>query len=88
MHYARPMEKPVDPRAQRLVTISHWLGWGGILLLFIGGPAAGIIASVNAGRGSSAPMAIGSVISLIGLLSAIIGAIVGQVGRGMQGRVV
>lgn len=47
--------------------------------MFVLGPALGIVA-----RSGS----IGGVVAGIGLVSAVVGAVLGQVGRGMQGRVI
>ena len=66
-------------RARQLVTISNLLGWGGLILLFVGAPIGGVAAESGTA---------GGVVGGIGILMAVAGAIVGQVGRGMQGRVV
>jgi hypothetical protein len=66
-------------RARQLVSISNMLGWGGLGLLFLGAPLIGFLAQ--------SPLA-GVVVAGLGVLAAIAGAIVGQVGRGWQGRVV
>lgn len=72
----------VDPAkeasAKKLVLASHILGYGGLVVLFGGSIIAGIVIGGGA-AGISA---------IIGLAMAIIGAIVGQVGRGMQGRAI
>jgi len=65
--------------AKRLVTISHILGWGGLGVLFLGSAAIGILTH----SGGAAAITAG-----VGGISAVAGAIVGQVGRGMQGRVI
>jgi hypothetical protein len=65
--------------SRRLVVISNWLGWGGLALIFVGAPLAGFAGNSAAGAGVTAG---------IGGLAAIAGAIIGQIGRGMQGRVV
>ena len=64
--------------AAKLVTLSHILGWGGVGLLLVAGP--GIAIAVNG--------TVGVVVIGLGLISAITGAVIGQVGRGMQGRVI
>jgi hypothetical protein len=66
-------------KAQSMVRLSNWLGWGGLLMLFIGTPVVGI-----ATESKFLAIAIG----VIAVLACGIGAIVGQIGRGMQGRVV
>ncbi|MBA2543241.1 MAG: hypothetical protein H0V17_26605 [Deltaproteobacteria bacterium] len=71
---------PTDNRqtAQKLVNLSHILGWGGLGLLLVLGPV--VLFGVNPTGGL--------VVMGIGFLSAFVGAILGQVGRGMQGRVI
>jgi hypothetical protein len=65
--------------AQNLVTASHWLGWGGLFMMFILGPTVGIAADSSTLGGS---------VSGLGFVCALVGAIIGQVGRGMQGRAI
>ena len=65
--------------AKKLVWWSHLLGWGGLGLVFAIGPALGIALS---------SIKIGGLTAAGGLISAVVGAIIGQVGRGMQGRVI
>lgn len=82
-YYPTPEEWQKHRSARRLVGISHWLGWGGIAMLFIGPPAV-----ARATRGSSVGlMAMGGVAAL-GLLMAIVGAVIGQIGRAKQNRVI
>ncbi len=64
--------------ARKLVIWSHILGWGGLAILLVGSVIGGRIAG-----GTGAAVGVG-----IGLVSAVTGALLGQVGRGMQGRVV
>jgi hypothetical protein len=75
-------QAPVDPAkeatAKKLVLASHIMGYGGLVMMFGGAIVAGIA------LGGTAAAIVGG----IGLLMAIIGAIVGQVGRGMQGRAI
>jgi len=72
--------RPVDPvkaaKAKKLVKISHALGWGGIGVAFVAGPILAV--AVNA------PLGITFIV--LGVISAIVGAVLGQVGRAMQGR--
>ena len=70
-------QRPTDSRqtAQKLVNLSHIFGWGGLIVL---GPV--VLFGVNPTGGL--------VVMGIGFLSAFVGAILGQVGRGMQGRVI
>jgi hypothetical protein len=85
---ARPLP-PYNPKAARLVSISQWLGWGGIALLFVGGPVVGIlVAQVIDDRRDLTSVYVGAAVSTLGAISTVIGAVVGQIGRGMQGRVV
>lgn len=80
--YAQPYGYPQrmdDPRARGLIVASNWLGWGGIILLFLGSPAIGFATRTAFAAG---------VVAAIGIVCAIVGAILGQIGRGMQGRVV
>src|SRR5687768_5177655 len=72
-----PPRKPEDPRAQKLVTLSHWFGWGGIILLLVGAPALGILVGVNETRDDGMGIMVGLVTAGIGLLMAIAGAIIG-----------
>lgn len=78
-YYQYPYPPPVDPRAQRLVNISHVLGWGGLATMFLLAPILG---------GVAGSMVLGVVLAGLGLASAVAGAIIGQIGRGMQGRVI
>lgn len=66
-------------KANQLVNLSHILGWGGLGMLILG-PA------LAAGLGLGGTLA--GILALLGVLSAIGGAVVGQVGRAMQGRVI
>ena len=73
-----PVNSAKEATAKKLVLASHILGYGGLVVLFGGSIIAGIVIGGGA-AGISA---------IIGLAMAIIGAIVGQVGRGMQGRAI
>lgn len=64
-------------KAKQLVNLSTILGWGGVGFLLVLGP--GIAVAVH-------PV-VGGVLIGLGILGAIGGAIVGQIGRAMQGRV-
>jgi hypothetical protein len=64
--------------ARKLVILSHILGWGGLLVLLVGSIIGGRVAG-----GTGAAVGVG-----VGLVSAVTGALIGQVGRGMQGRVI
>lgn len=69
----------MNPLARKLVLWSHVLGWGGIAVLILGFPI---------GLAACQSPAAGGLLSGLGLVSAVVGAIIGQVGRGMQGRVI
>ncbi|HUJ59164.1 MAG TPA: hypothetical protein VLX92_11750 [Kofleriaceae bacterium] len=65
-------------RARTLVNWSHVLGWGGLGLLVVGSPvmlaaAGGIAAGTLAG---------------LAAIAVVVGAVLGQIGRGMQGRAI
>ena len=64
--------------AAKLVNLSTIFGWGGLGLVLVAGP--GVAIAVNG--------TFGVVLIGVGLISAIAGAVIGQVGRGMQGRVI
>lgn len=64
--------------AAKLVMLSHIFGWGGIGFLFLLGPV--LLATVN--------VPLGGIVCGLGALAALAGGILGQVGRGMQGRVI
>lgn len=65
-------------QAKKLVGWSHVLGWGGLATLFVGTFAAAVVAG---------PVVAGVVGAVAGI-STVTGAIIGQVGRGMQGRAI
>jgi hypothetical protein len=66
-------------KARKLVNLSHIFGWGGLGLLILGPILA---ASLRLGG------KVGGGLAIVGVLSAIAGAILGQIGRAMQGRVI
>jgi hypothetical protein len=66
-------------KAKRLVNLSHIFGWGGLGMLIIGPIMAGALRLGGA---------VGGGLAIVGVLSAIAGAILGQVGRALQGRVI
>lgn len=74
---------PTDPetarKAQNLVNLSHIFGWGGLGTLLVLAPGSAVL--THSGM-------VALVVGGIGLTSAVVGAILGQVGRGMQGRVI
>jgi hypothetical protein len=82
------MAKVIDPvkaaKAAQWVKVSNWLAGGGI-----GGIVLGIVLVVAA---SSAPVVgiatLGGFLIGIGAICATIGGVIGQVGRGMQGRAI
>lgn len=65
--------------AAKLVMWSHILGWGGLAFVFVGAIGLGILFQSPAAAGVGAG---------IGMLSAVVGAVIGQVGRAMQGRAI
>jgi hypothetical protein len=75
--------RPEDPRARRLIFWSKLLGYGG-LLLFVTGSCAGGLAS----RHEPLAMKLGAVAAAAGLIAAVVGAVLGQIGRAMQGSVI
>jgi hypothetical protein len=74
----RQMSPEQAQKAQKLLLWSRILGWGGIGMLFIGAPTLGL--GVNG--------VLGGVAAVIGIAGAITGAVLGQIGRGMQGRAI
>ncbi len=80
-YYPTPEDLAQAESARRQVVLSHWLGWGGLAILFMG-PI--IVAILTRGQ---MPRVYGIVAGL-GLAMAVIGAIVGQIGRAKQNRVV
>jgi len=76
-----PITEPIQSgqaKAAKLVSLSQKLGWGGLAALVVGT----ILAGVTVGASAAAVVAACSGVSILA------GAIVGQVGRGMQGRVI
>lgn len=73
-----PEQLAVQARAQKLVNWSHVLGWGGLVVLVAGTATAGALA----GPGAAV------VIGVVSGISVVVGAIIGQIGRGMQGRAI
>ena len=65
--------RPRQPPQKKLVLGSHILGYGGLVVLSGGSIIGGVAAGIY---------------GIIGLAMAVIGAIIGQVGRGMQGRAI
>jgi hypothetical protein len=65
--------------AQKLVTLSHIFGWGGLGVLFVLAPVFGI--ALRSGT-------LALIAAAIGAIAAVAGAVLGQIGRGMQGRVI
>ena len=74
-----PQQQAQQEKAKQLVALSHIFGWGGVGVLFILAPALG----VATGSGG-----VGVAMAALGALGAIAGAVIGQVGRAMQGRVI
>jgi len=82
-YYPTPEEWQRYHSARRLVAMSHCLGWGGIAILFVGPPMI-----AKATRGSSVGFVAMGVVATLGLLMAIVGAVIGQIGRAKQNRVI
>jgi hypothetical protein len=55
------------------------MGWGGLLLLVLGPPGAGLATGSGVVAGA---------VAVIAVVSLVVGAVIGQIGRAMQGRVV
>jgi hypothetical protein len=66
-------------KAKRLVMYSHIFGWGGLGVLLFFAPALGI--TTRSGT-------LATIVAAVGLLATITGAVLGQVGRALQGRVI
>jgi hypothetical protein len=73
-----PEQLARQARARKLVNWSHVLGWGGLCVL----PFGMGLAVAAAGP------AVGGVVGVISGMIVVVGAVLGQVGRGMQGRVI
>ena len=65
-------------RARKYVTWSHILGWGGLVMLFAGSALIGALVAAPAGV----------LVGVASFISVVVGAIIGQIGRGMQGRAI
>jgi hypothetical protein len=73
-----PAARAEIEKAKKLVMYSHIFGWGGLGALIVLTPLA------FAALGGIA----GAVVALLALGSTITGAVLGQIGRAMQGRVI
>ena len=82
-YWGPPPGPPENPRAKTLILWSRILGWGGLAVLFVGSLVGGVAMS---GPGGDPTLLIVCVV--VGFGAAVIGAILGQIGRAMQGRVV
>jgi|GEM_PF-2270672 len=80
-YYPTPEELARAESARRQVRQSRWLGWGGLAMLFVG-PLVAI--ALTEGK---MPQLYGF-IAAVGLLMAVAGAIIGQIGRAKQNRVI
>ncbi len=65
-------------KAEKLVKLSQRMGWGGLGMLVVGSS----IAAIAVGPAAAGAVAIASGVSVL------VGAVIGQVGRGMQGRAI
>jgi len=77
--YPYPQQLADQQLAKTLVMWSHILGWGGVAVMFLGAGFAGL-----AFRSATAA----SMVAGFGLVAAIVGAVLGQIGRAKQGRVI
>jgi hypothetical protein len=75
---ATPAQEAALAKAMTLVLWSHILGWGGLGLLIVGGAGAAILAGGGAG----------AFVAAVAMVAVVVGAVIGQVGRGMQGRAI
>jgi hypothetical protein len=73
-----PEQLATAAKARKLVNLSHVLGWGGLATLIVGTIFAGAAGGVAAA----------GVVASVSGVSVIVGAIVGQIGRGLQGRAI
>jgi hypothetical protein len=78
MTHASPEQLARQASAQKMVRWSHVLGWGGLAALFVGTAAAAAVAGP----------AVAAVVATVAGVSTVTGAIIGQVGRGKQGRAI
>ncbi len=67
-----------EAKAQKLVKLSQRLGWGGLAMMVVGSTVAGVTIG--------GPAAV--VVGVASGASVLVGAIIGQVGRGLQGRAI
>ena len=74
-----PRQSSQESLAKKLVLWSRILGWSGLLIFVLGGPITCIALRT--------PKA-GLIVSGLGLASAFVGGVIGQVGRAMQGRII
>jgi hypothetical protein len=65
-------------QAKTMVKASQLMGWGGLALIIVGAVAGGMVKSTT----------LAGALAGLGIISAVAGAIIGQIGRGMQGRVI
>ena len=82
-YWGPPPTLPEDPRVKTLILWSRILGWGGIAVFFFGSVIGAVVMS------SPAHDPIVLIVSAVGGFGiAVVGGILGQIGRGMQGRVI
>ena len=74
-----PEEAAKAEKARKLVIASHILGYGGLVVLFFGSFIVGYV--------FHSEMA-GIITGMLGLISSGVGAVIGQIGRAMQGRAI
>ena len=78
-HPANQMSPDDEAKAKRLIMISRILGYGGLVVFSVGAVAMGMLFDSTAAAGGTA---------VLGLAMAGVGAVIGQVGRAMQGRAI
>ena len=67
-----------EKRARKFISLSRWLAFGGLIVA---------VAGVGVGISSGSAMAIKGSLS-VGLTMAVCGAVLGQIGRAMQSRII
>ena len=74
-----PPEDPNAKQAHKLVVLSRVFGYGGLAALFVLTPLSYLVTD---------DFYVGMIIGGLAAMSVFTGAILGQIGRGMQGRVI
>ena len=82
-YWGPPPTPPENPRAKTLIFWSRILGWGGIAIFLFGSIVGSVVMSAPAHDTTVLIVSAGG-----GFGIAAVGAVIGQVGRAMQGRVI